>query len=134
MRTQSAHASSDATLHGLFMGHSKRHAQSPAMNRPVPLFLVIAALVVGALVAPARAREDREADSARAAAEQGQVLPLGRLVAMVQARSPYRDMVYLGGPQFDARAMRYGLKFLDGNKVIIVFVDARTGKIVGRQP
>jgi hypothetical protein len=42
--------------------------------------------------------------------------------------------VYLGGPQFDARSMRYGLKFLDGNKVIVVFVDARTGKIVGRQP
>ncbi len=84
--------------------------------------------------APAFARDDREAESARAAAEQGQVLPLGRLVALVQARAPYRDMVYLGGPKFDERTMRYGLKFLDGNKVIVVFVDARTGKIVGRQP
>lgn len=83
---------------------------------------------------PACARDDQEAASARAAAEQGQVLPLGRLVAMVQARAPYRDMVYLGGPQFDPRTMRYGLKFLDGNKVIVVFVDARNGRIVGQQP
>jgi uncharacterized iron-regulated membrane protein len=98
-----------------------------------PFFHAIAlSLMVAA--APLSARDDREAESARAAAEQGQVLPLGRLVAMVQARAPYRDMVYLGGPQYDARAMRYGLKFLDGNKVIIVFVDARTGKVVGRQP
>lgn len=104
------------------------------MNRPFAPILIIAALVLSALAAPVAAREDREADSARAAAEQGQVLPLGRLVAMIQARAPYRDMVYLGGPQFDARTMRYGLKFLDGSKVIVVFVDARTGKIVGRQP
>ncbi|MBA4747924.1 MAG: hypothetical protein H2056_04355 [Sphingopyxis sp.] len=96
--------------------------------------LAIAALAPGGLPTSAFARDDREAESARAAAEQGQVLPLGRLVAMVQARPPYREMVYLGGPQFDVRAMRYGLKFLDGNKVIVVFVDARTGKIVGRQP
>ncbi|MDX2208844.1 MAG: hypothetical protein SFV20_00640 [Sphingopyxis sp.] len=102
------------------------------MNRPI---LLAAALGGVALIAaPAAARDDREAESARAAAEQGQVLPLGRLVAMVQARAPYRDMVYLGGPKFDERTMRYGLKFLDGNKVIVVFVDARTGKIVGRQP
>jgi hypothetical protein len=84
--------------------------------------------------APAAAFGDQEAASARAAAEQGQVLPLGRLVAMVQARPPYRDMIYLGGPQFDQRTMRYGLKFLNGNRVVVVFVDARTGRIVGQQP
>ena len=128
------HHGPDAMLHGLFMAHSMRSGQCRRMKRPFPFVLAFAALALSALPASTNARDDREAESARAAAEQGQVLPLGKLVAMVQARAPYRDMVYLGGPQFDARAMRYGLKFLDGNKVIIVFVDARTGKIVGRQP
>lgn len=119
-------------LRYLFMGHSMRCWQIPRMNRPILLAAALGGLAL--IAAPAAARDDREAESARAAAEQGQVLPLGRLVAMVQARAPYRDMVYLGGPKFDERTMRYGLKFLDGNKVIVVFVDARTGKIVGRQP
>jgi uncharacterized iron-regulated membrane protein len=119
-------------LHSPFIGHSMRRWQMPGMIRT--RFLVAGLTGLALSVAPAYARDDREAESARAAAEQGQVLPLGRLVAMVQARAPYRDMIYLGGPQFDARTMRYGLKFLDGNKVIVVFVDARTGKVVGRQP
>ena len=124
----------DALLHGLFMGHSMRGRHMRRMIRRKFFSMTIAALAIGMIAVPINARDDREAESARAAAEQGQVLPLGRLVAMVQARAPYRNMTYLGGPQFDAQAMRYGLKFLDGNKVIVVFVDARTGKIVGRQP
>ena len=101
------------------------------MVRLLSLFVAICGVV---LAPPLAARDDQEAASARAAAEQGQVMPLGRLVAMVQARAPYRDMVYLGGPKFDERTMRYGLKFLDGSRVIIVFVDARTGRVVGQQP
>jgi hypothetical protein len=96
--------------------------------------LLTLAILSSMLSPAAQARDDNEAASARAAKEQGQVLPLGRLVAMVQARAPYRDMTYLGGPQFDARTMRYGLKFLNGNRVILVIVDARTGRIVGQQP
>jgi hypothetical protein len=128
------HDGPDATLHSLFMGHSMRGGQMRHMIRRHITSFALALLAMGMIAAPASARDDREAESARAAAEQGQVLPLGRLVAMVQARAPYRNMTYLGGPQFDERMMRYGLKFLDGNKVIVVFVDARTGKIVGRQP
>ena len=129
------HDGPDDMLHSLFMGHSMRGAQMRRMTRrPTLPALIAATLLAAPLAGTAMARDDREADSARAAAEQGQVLPLGRLVAMVQARAPFRDMTYLGGPQFDARTMRYGLKFLDGNKVVVVFVDARTGKIVGRQP
>lgn len=124
----------DATLHSLFMGHSMRGGQMQRMIRLSTLTLTIAAFAASAVASPLHARDDREAESARAAAEQGQVLPLGRLVAMIQARAPYRNMTYLGGPQYDERNMRYGLKFLDGNKVIVVFVDARTGKVVGRQP
>jgi hypothetical protein len=124
----------DDMLHSLFMGHSMRAGQLACMIRYFTMSFAIAVLAASTLAGPLLARDDREAESARAAAEQGQVLPLGRLVAMVQARAPYRNMTYLGGPQFDARTMRYGLKFLDGSQVVVVFVDARTGKIVGRQP
>lgn len=83
---------------------------------------------------PAAARGDRDQDHLREAAAQGQVIPLNKLVAAIRARAPYRDMTYLGGPQFDARQMIYALKFMDGSQVVIVYVDARTGRIVGREP
>ncbi|PQM27132.1 hypothetical protein CVO77_19510 [Sphingopyxis lindanitolerans] len=83
---------------------------------------------------PATARVERDQDNMRNAAAQGQVIPLNRLVAEVKARPPYNGMTYLGGPQFDARRMIYALKFMDGSQVVIVYVDARTGRIVGRKP
>ncbi len=96
------------------------------------LFLC-AALVTTALVVPsAIAREDRQAASARAAAEQGQVIPLGRLIDMVQSRAPFRDMRYLGGPQYDPASQRYTLRFLDGAQVVLVLVDARTGRVLAQ--
>ena len=77
---------------------------------------------------------DRDQDNLREAAAQGQVIPLNRLIADVRSRAPYNNMTYLGGPQFDARQMVYALKFMDGSQVVIVYVDARTGRIVGRRP
>ena len=96
---------------------------------------ILVALVMGA-AAPAAARGDRYRDQEhlREAAAQGQVVPLNRLVADVRARAPYNGMTYLGGPQFDASQMIYALKFMDGSRVVIVYVDARTGRIVGRKP
>jgi uncharacterized membrane protein YkoI len=120
-----------AKLHRPFMGYSKREKHSASMVRTALLSLSLALMAA----APADAgRDDQEAASARAAAEQGQVLPLGRLVAMVQARAPFRDMIYLGGPKFDPRSMRYELKFLDGSRVVVVTVDARSGRVLSTQP
>ena len=59
---------------------------------------------------------------------------LNRLVADIRSRPPYSDMTYLGGPQFNAGRMIYALKFMDGSQVVVVYVDARTGRIVGRKP
>ncbi|SNT29254.1 hypothetical protein [Sphingopyxis indica] len=103
------------------------------MIRTLTLSLASALLFVG-LPAQARGDRDREQDNLRAAAAQGQVIPLGRLIAEVRSRPPYNDMTYLGGPQFDARRMVYALKFMDGNQVVVVYVDARSGRIVGRRP
>lgn len=97
------------------------------------VFAMASALLLSA-GAPADARDRRDQDNLREAAAQGQVIPLNRLVAEVRSRPPYSDMTYLGGPQFDARQMVYSLKFMDGSRVVVVYVDARTGRIVGRKP
>ena len=101
--------------------------------RLLPCISVAIGLALAA-VGPAMARPDRDRDSLREAAAQGHVMPLNRLVAEVQSREPYKSMTYLGGPQFDSSTMRYALKFLDGTRLIIVYVDARDGRIVGRHP
>lgn len=85
-------------------------------------------------VTPAMARSDREQAHLRQAAAQGQVMPLNRLVAEVRSRPPYNGMTYLGGPQYDSRQMVYTLKFMDGSRVVVVYVDARSGRVVGRKP
>jgi uncharacterized iron-regulated membrane protein len=94
---------------------------------------LISALLLSA-GAPSVARGNRDQDNLREAAAQGQVIPLNKLIADVRSRPPYNDMTYLGGPQFDAGRMIYALKFMDGSQVVVVYVDARTGRIVGRKP
>ena len=96
-------------------------------------FSLCSALLLSAAV-PAAARGDRDQNHLRQAAAEGQVVPLGKLIADVRSRPPYSDMSYLGGPQFDAGRMIYKLKFMDGSQVVVVYVDARTGRIVGRNP
>ena len=100
------------------------------MTKFLTASLALALMVPSATPVMAR---DPEQQRLRAAAEQGDIIPLNRLIADVRSRAPYRDMNYLGGPQYDARQMVYALKFMDGNKVVIVYVDARTGRIVGRR-
>ncbi len=102
------------------------------MIRTLTLSLISALLFAAA--APAAARGDRDQRHLREAAAQGQVVPLGKLIADVRSRPPYSEMSFLGGPQFDAERMIYKLKFMDGSQVVVVYVDARTGRIVGRNP
>ena len=98
------------------------------------LTLPLASALLLAAGTPVAARGDRDQDNLREAAAQGQVIPLNRLIAEVRSRPPYSNMTYLGGPQFDASQMIYALKFMDGSQVVIVYVDARSGRIVGRKP
>ncbi|WP_260583471.1 hypothetical protein [Sphingopyxis sp. PET50] len=98
------------------------------------LILPLAFSVLLAAGAPVAARGDRDQDHLRDAAAQGKVVPLGKLIADVRSRPPYSDMTFLGGAQFDPQRMLYTLKFMDGSQVVVVYVDARSGKIVGRKP
>ena len=102
------------------------------MFRILSLSLASALLIAAGV--PAEARGDRDQDHLRDAAAQGKVVPLGKLIADVKSRPPYSDMTFLGGAQFDPQRMIYTLKFMDGSQVVVVYVDARTGRIVGRKP
>ena len=98
------------------------------------LILPLASLALLTVAAPADARSDRDQNNLRDAAAQGKVVPLGKLIADVRSRAPYNEMTFLGGAQFDPQRMIYTLKFMDGAQVILVYVDARSGRIVGRNP
>lgn len=63
-----------------------------------------------------------------------QTRPLPEIVANVQATPPYSRMDYIGVAGFEMRTMVYVLRFLDGRQVVVVHVDARTGRILGRGP
>jgi hypothetical protein len=63
-----------------------------------------------------------------------QTRPLPDIVARVQSTPPYNSMDYIGVAGFETRSMIYVLRFLDGRQVVVVHVDARSGRIVGRAP
>jgi hypothetical protein len=93
-------------------------------------FLLIAAIAGTALAAPADGRpRSREQDAAFRGAQAGQFLPLrsieGRIVPQM------RGFTYLG-PELDAGAGRYRLKFMRGAQLVWIDVDARTGQVLGR--
>ena len=84
------------------------------------------ALVLAAGVAPAAAQ--REQDSAYKLAKEGQIMQLGDILAAV---GPHVAGKFIGS-EFDAGAMMYRLRYMDGGTVRNVDVDARTGRILGR--
>lgn len=93
------------------------------------LFVLAAAgLVASALPADAQRLSPTrgEQDAAYRAAQQGQILPL----PMIRARIRIPGAQFIGA-EFDGRI--YRLKYMRGAEVIWIDVDARTGRIVGRQ-
>ena len=90
------------------------------------LLLVAAGLAVPALPAEARGLQLREQDAAYQAARQGRILPL----PMIRSRIRVPGAQFIGA-EFDG--VTYRLKYMRGAEVIWIDVDARTGRIVGRQ-
>ena len=91
------------------------------------LFLLAAAgFAATALPAEARGLQLREQDAAYQAARQGRILPLPTIRARI--RVPGAQFI---GAEFDG--VTYRLKYMRGAEVIWIDVDARTGRILGRQ-
>jgi hypothetical protein len=95
-------------------------------------FLLLAIALGGAgffSAAAAHPPHGREQDMAFHGTREGRIMPLRAIEARVAAHMP--GFVYLG-PELDAAAARYRLKFMKGPHVIWIDVDARTGEILAR--
>jgi hypothetical protein len=92
------------------------------------LFLfAIAGLAASPTLAEARGlQRDRDQNAAYRAMQEGRILSLPEIRARV--RMPGAEYI---GAEFDGRV--YRLKYMRGADVIWIDVDARTGRIVGRQ-
>ena len=89
-------------------------------------------LFVGVLASPAAGAHPprpREQDEAFRGREQGRFMPLRAIEDRIVPRM--RGFDYLG-PELEHGAARYRLKFMRGQQVVWVDVDARTGEILAR--
>lgn len=93
--------------------------------------LLLAAMLGGAVACTAVAAHPpgRDQDNAFRGTREGRFMPLRSIEARVVPRM--QGFVYLG-PELDAQAGRYRLKFMRGPQVIWIDVDARTGEILAR--
>jgi uncharacterized membrane protein YkoI len=96
------------------------------MPSPRLLSLILAAAVVAA---PAHALRPREQDSAFKQAQRGRIMPLRQIEQRVREHPFVRGATYLG-PEFDGGAARYRLKYMRGDRVVWVEVDARNGRVL----
>ena len=91
------------------------------------LLLATALLAAPALAAEARGLQNmREQDRAYRAAQQGEILSLPEIRSRI--RMPGAQFI---GAEFDGRI--YRLKYMRGAEVIWIDVDARSGRVLGRQ-
>lgn len=93
--------------------------------------LVASILAAAAVLAPAAPGHAQDNDQGKARKEMraGNVLPLRDIEGRILPQM--RGFQYLG-PAYDSTAMAYRLKFLRGQQVVYVDVDARTGRVIGK--
>lgn len=89
--------------------------------------LLGAAFAAGLIAAPALADRPRDQDRAFQATREGRSMPLPMIEQRVMPEM--RGFQYLG-PEF--RGETYRLKFIRGQRVIWIDVEAATGRIIGR--
>jgi hypothetical protein len=94
----------------------------------IPLLAAAALALVGTSAPTAAPFQGREQDAALKALRQGRIMPLRAIENRIVPKM--RGYDYLG-PEFDAAAVRYRLKFLREGSMVWIDVDARTGQIVG---
>ncbi|MBV9931333.1 MAG: hypothetical protein JO013_10360 [Alphaproteobacteria bacterium] len=93
---------------------------------------LVAVLAAGSVLVPAAGAHPprpREQDEAFRGREQGRFMPLRAIEDRIVPRM--RGFDYLG-PELEHGAARYRLKFMRGQQVVWVDVDARTGEILAR--
>jgi uncharacterized membrane protein YkoI len=91
--------------------------------------IALAASTLAAGVVPARADQASEQGQLRRERRAGTVRSTREIEQIVLPQMS--GMQYLG-PEYDAAAMAYRLKFIQNGRVVFVDVDARSGRIIGR--
>jgi hypothetical protein len=92
--------------------------------------LIIAATALTATAFPAVAGpRERDQESAFRGAQAGRIIPLRAIEQRIVPQM--RGFDYLG-PEYYADIGRYRLKFLRGQRVVWIDVDARTGEVTGK--
>jgi uncharacterized membrane protein YkoI len=98
--------------------------------RIVSTLLIAAAAVSAAAFAPASAGpREREQSAAFKGTQAGRIIPLRSIEARIVPQM--RGFSYLG-PEYYAELGRYRLKFLRGQRVVWIDVDARSGEVIGK--
>jgi uncharacterized membrane protein YkoI len=119
----------------MFLPYSRlvqRLAASTAFDmksRPASYALALAASMLALNTMPLHADPVSEQGQVRKERRAGNVRSLREIEQSVLPQMS--GMQYLG-PEYDAAAMAYRLKFIHNGKVFFVDVDARSGRIIGR--
>ena len=116
-----------------FTCHSKVYVYKHRMiKKPFLAFAFATGLAVMVLPAApgADARDRGDQQTAREQMKAGKVLKLRQIESRILPSM--RDAQYLG-PEYDSRALVYRLKFIRGDRVIFVDVDARSGRVLRRR-
>jgi hypothetical protein len=101
------------------------------MRNVYKLPLLALALAAGSALPPPTAAHPprlREQDEVFRATQQGRFMPLRAIENRIVPRM--RGYDYLG-PELNSGAARYRLKFMRGQQVVWIDVDARSGEILG---
>jgi hypothetical protein len=102
------------------------------MRNEYQLRLLFAAVAAGALepaVAAAHPPHVRDQDEAFRGRQQGRFLPLRAIEDRIVPKM--RGFDYLG-PELEGNVGRYRLKFMRGQQVVWIDIDARTGEVLAR--
>ncbi len=94
-----------------------------------PLLIAATALSAAASAPAAAGPRERDQESAFRGAQAGRIIPLRAIEARIVPQM--RGFDYLG-PEYYADIGRYRLKFLRGQRVVWIDVDARTGEVTGK--
>jgi len=98
--------------------------------RILSALLIAATALSAAASAPATAGpRERDQASALKGAQTGRIIPLRAIEARIVPQM--RGFSYLG-PEYYADIGRYRLKFLRGQRVVWIDVDARSGEVIGK--
>lgn len=101
------------------------------MRKPIAsiLMALAATLALNSASAPAFAQSRDDQGQVRREMKAGNVQSLREIEGRILPQM--RGMQYLG-PEYDAAAMAYRLKFIHDGRVMFVDVDARSGKVMRR--